>query len=268
MSILKSLQLWETIRLFPEIWGVWFGCRRFGSRIDAPSGRNARRPQTCSARLALYFLLITVYRSFLRQQLTTACARFTQTIRAGLQPGCRVSLSSNFLRRSAASLQWRSHCRSAAWGARARRRLVPWGSPTWRQTARPCSRITYISPRFRAWCPRHSLARQVRVPPRNFAARHRQIMTCGAARASRHCAAKRSSTQSQWVLPNGARGFRICSTVGSSSFTPYFSSHIFSSNFFDLLSTYLSIFKAIYSGLLFGTFFFFSPNTLHITDRM
>lgn len=154
-------------------------CRRFGSRIDAPSGRSARRQQTCSALPAHYFLLITVYRSFIRQQLTTVYARFTQTTRAGLQPGCQVCLSFSFRRRSAVSLQWRSHCRSAAWEVQARRRLVPWVSPTWRLTARPCSRITYTSPRFRAWFLRHSRARQAPVHPRNSATRHRQT-TCGA----------------------------------------------------------------------------------------
>lgn len=148
------MQLWETVG-FSAISGVWFGCRRFGSRIDVPNGRSARRPQTCSVRPARYFLLITVYRSFLRQQLTTAYARFTQMTPAGLQPGCRVSLSSNFRRHSVASLQWRSHCHSVAWVVRARRPLVPWVCQIWRPTARQCSRITCISPRFRAWCPRH-----------------------------------------------------------------------------------------------------------------
>lgn len=171
-------------------------CRRFGSRTDAPSGRSARRPRTCSARPARYFLLITVYRSFLQQQLTTVYARFTQTTHVGLQPGCLVSLSFNFRRRSAVSPQWRSHCRSAAWEAQVRRCLVPWVCLTWRPTARPCSRITYTSPRFRAWFPLHSRARQARVPQHKSATRHRQIVTCGAVRVLHPCAAKRSSTQS------------------------------------------------------------------------
>lgn len=123
----------------------------------------------------------------------TACALSTPTTLAGPR-GCRGSPSCSCRPPWVASRAWRSLCHSAAW-ARARHQ-TPWVSPTaCHPTAPVCSPTSTrrLSPECRPLSPAPRTYRAPRscVVPRT--------VTCGEGQASRHCGAKRWSTQCPWV---------------------------------------------------------------------
>lgn len=129
--------------------------RRSGSRTDAPSGRSARRPPTCSVLRGRSCRRTTACRSsrpLRRQQRpwATASAPFTPTTPAGPRQGCPACRSCSSRRRWAASRPWPSPCPSAAWVPG--HRPTPWVYPTCRPTAPGCSR-TCTSPRSLGWFP-------------------------------------------------------------------------------------------------------------------
>lgn len=165
--------------------------RRSGSRTDAPSGRSARRPPTCSERRGRCCPRTTACPSSRRRPWATASAPSTPTTPAGPRRGCPACLSCSCRPPWAASRPWRSPCPSAA-SARGRR-PTPWVCQTCRPTGPGCSR-TCTSPRFPGWSRRLSPAPP--TWPARLSCVAPRTVTSGEGRASRRCVAKRWSTQS------------------------------------------------------------------------
>lgn len=123
----------------------------------------------------------------------TACAPSTPTTLAGPR-GCRASPSCSSHQPWVANRAWRSLCHSAAW-AQARHQ-IPWGSPMACPPTAPVCSLTStrrLSPECRPLSPAPRTYRALLscVVPRT--------VTCGEGQASRHCGAKRWSTQCPWV---------------------------------------------------------------------
>lgn len=122
-----------------------------------------------------------------------ACAPSTPTTLAGPQ-GCRGSPSCSSRRPWVASRACHSPCHSAVWAPA--HHQIPWVSPTaFPPTAPVCSptSTSRISPECR---PLYPAPRTYRAPRSCVVPR---TVTCGEGQASRHCGAKRWSTQCPWV---------------------------------------------------------------------
>lgn len=119
----------------------------------------------------------------------TACAPSTPTTLAGPQ-GCRGCPSCSSLQLSVVSRACTSHCHSAVW-VQARHR-IPWVSPTACPPMVPVCSPTSTS-RLSPECRPLSLAQRTYRAPRSCVAP--RTVTCGEGQASRHCGAKRWSTQ-------------------------------------------------------------------------
>lgn len=166
---------------------------RFGSRIDALSGRKGRRPLMfsvhrvpCSQHRACHsFLPLPPWR--------TACAPSTPTTLAGLR-GCRGSPSCSSPPLWVASQAWRSHCHSAALVQA--RHQTPWVSLTACPPTAPVCSPTSTRRLFQECRPPSPAPRTYRAPHSCVAPR---TVTCGEERASRLWGAKRWSTQCPWV---------------------------------------------------------------------
>lgn len=166
---------------------------RFGSRIDALSGRKGRRPLMfsvhrvpCSQHRACHsFLPLPPWR--------TACAPSTPTTLAGLR-GWRGSPSCSSPPLWVASQAWRSHCHSAALVQA--RHQTPWVSLTACPPTAPVCSPTSTRRLFQECRPPSPALRTYRAPHSCVAPR---TVTCGEERASRLWGAKRWSTQCPWV---------------------------------------------------------------------
>lgn len=134
---------------------------RSGSRTDAPSGRSARRPPTCSGPREpscphTTACLSSRPRRQRRRPWATASAPSTPTTPAGPRRGCPACHSCSSRPPWAASRPWLSPCLSVA--SAPGRHPTPWVYPTCRRTARGSSH-TSTSPRSPGWFPRRCRAR-------------------------------------------------------------------------------------------------------------
>lgn len=165
---------------------------RFGSRTDALSGRKGRRLPMFSAPRGRCSQHRACLSSLPRPPWRTACAPSTPTTLAGPR-GCRGSPSCSSRRPWVASRACHNPCHSAVW---VQAHQIPWVSLTaCPPTAPVCSptSTSRISPECRPLSPAPRTYRAPRscVLPRT--------VTCGEGQASRHCGAKRWSTQCPWV---------------------------------------------------------------------
>lgn len=169
-------------------WTCLSSCR-FGFRTDALNGRKGRRPPMFSARRGRFSQHRACPSFLLRPPWRTACAPSTPTTPAGPR-GCRGCPSFSSRRPSVVSRECHSRCHSAVLVQA--HRQTPWVSPT----ASPPTAPVYspistsrLSPECRPLSPAPRTYRAPRscVVPRT--------VTCGEGQASRHCGAKRWSTQ-------------------------------------------------------------------------